>query len=180
MSTVTINNSPIHSDSILTAVYGETGPNWSRFHTGTDFAPYGDTSANPELYSVCDGIVNNILYDDTLGNQIIIEDENGNYWRYCHMQYASNLNIGDTVSINSKVGIMGDTGNVTGIHLHLEYSTSPIWNYDNFLNPSEALGIPNERGTIVKWSSIIPIFKKRKKFPWRIYTKIIRDRRSIL
>lgn len=47
-------------------------------------------------------------------------------------------------------------GNVTGIHLHLELSTSMAWDYDNFLNPSTALGIPNERGTIVKYDGSAP------------------------
>lgn len=140
MATVRINNSPIHGSSILTAVFGETGSNWARYHTGTDFAPYGDTPPNPTLYSVCDGVVENKLYDGTLGNQIIIKDsKTGNYWRYCHMQYPTTLNVGDSVNINTPVGVMGATGNVTGIHLHLELSTSPIWNYDYFLNPSDAL-----------------------------------------
>ena len=53
MSEVTINNSPIHSDAILTAVVGETGSSWAGYHTGTDFAPYGNTPTNPNLYSVC-------------------------------------------------------------------------------------------------------------------------------
>lgn len=186
MAEVTINNSPVHSDTILTAVYGETGPNWSRFHTGTDFAPHGSTPANPNLYSVCSGTVYSKTYDGTLGNQIIIQDsQTGNYWRYCHMQNASPLNVGDTVNTNTIVGIMGATGNVTGIHLHLEYATSPIWNYDTFLNPSEALGIPNERGTIVHWDGSIPpepptptFTIKRKKFPWAVFTRKIRNRRN--
>ena len=157
MATVTINNSPVHSDTILTAVYGETGPSWARWHTGTDFAPTGSTPANPPLFSVCDGTVYSISYDGTLGNQIIIQDTNtGNYWRYCHMQSRSPLNVGDNVNTNTQVGIMGDTGNVTGIHLHLEYATSPIWSYDTFLNPSTALNIPNERGAIVKYDGTIP------------------------
>lgn len=154
MSEVTIPNSPVHSDAILTAVYGETGSSWARYHTGTDFAPYGSTPSNPTLYSVCNGTVYSKTYDGTLGNQIIIQDSlTGNYWRYCHMQNASPLNVGDIVTTSTAVGTMGATGNVTGIHLHLEYATSPIWNYDTFLNPSDALGIPNTRGTIVKWSS---------------------------
>ncbi len=158
MSTVTIPNSPVHSDSILTAVYGETGPNWARFHTGTDFAPTGTTEANPPLFSVCEGTVERILYDGTLGNQIIIKDSStNNYWRFCHMQSQSTLNEGDLVNTGSQVGIMGATGNVTGIHLHLEYSTSPSWSYDNFLNPSTALHIPNVRGTIVKYDGTAPI-----------------------
>ena len=157
MSIVTIPNSPIHSDTILTAVYGETGPNWARFHTGTDFAPTGSTPANPPLFSVCEGVVERVLSDGTLGNQIIIKDSNtGNYWRYCHMQSQSPLNAGDNVNTGTQVGVMGATGNVTGIHLHLEYSTSSSWSYDNFLNPSTALSIPNERGTIVKYDGSAP------------------------
>ena len=167
MSEVTINNSPVHSQSILTAVYGETGPSWARFHTGIDFAPYGTTPANPELYSVCTGTVYSKTFDNTLGNQILIQDDNGKYWRYCHMQQPSTLNVGDRVTLQTKVGIMGDTGNVTGIHLHLEYATTPSWNYDTFLNPATALGIPNERGTIVNYSGIVPPINKKNN--WKYY-----------
>ena len=104
------------------------------------------------------------------------------------MQNASPLNVGDTVNTNTIVGIMGATGNVTGIHLHLEYATSPIWNYDTFLNPREALVIQNKRGTIVHWDGTIPpeppepptpTPKKRKKFKWVLYLRNIR-RRNIL
>lgn len=180
MAEITINNSPIHSDSFLSAVFGETGSMWARFHTGDDFVPYGDTPENPNLYSVCNGYVYSILYDDTLGNQILIADDNGNYWRYCHMKETSPLNENDRVTINTIVGIMGATGNVTGTHLHLEYSNSPIWNYDNFLNPSDYLNIPNERGTIVHYKEITPpIVKKSKKFPWVLFTKKIRERRNL-
>lgn len=186
MSTVTINNSPVHSESILTAVYGETGPNWSRFHTGTDFAPTGSTPSNPPLFSVCVGTVANISYDPNfLGHQIQIQDSNtGNYWRYCHMREASTLSVGDQVTTMTQVGYMGMTGNATGIHLHLELSTTLAWNYDTFLNPSQALGIPNERGTIVLYDGEAPgpeppepEYKiKKKKFPWVIYYNKFRKR----
>lgn len=186
MAEVTIPNSPVHSDAILTAVFGETGPSWARYHTGTDFAPYGTTPANPDLYSVCNGTVYSITYDGTLGNQIIIQDSStNNYWRYCHMQSRSPLSVGDLVDTNTKVGVMGATGNVTGIHLHLEYATSPIWSYSTFLNPSDALGIPNVRGTIVKYGGTPPEpptptqeTAKRKRFPWVLYTKKFRNKRT--
>lgn len=153
MAEVTINNSPVHSDTILTAVFGETGQYWQNYHTGTDFAPYGDTPANPSLYSVCNGTVYSTSYSSSLGNQIIIYDnDSGNYWRYCHMQNMSPLSQGDHVTTNTIVGVMGMSGNATGIHLHLEYATTPVWDYDTFLNPSDALGIPNVRNTIVKYS----------------------------
>lgn len=173
MAEVTINNSPVHSQSILTAVYGETGPSWARFHTGIDFAPYGTTPANPELYSVCNGTVYSKTFDNTLGNQILIQDDTGKYWRYCHMKDPTTLNVGDRVSTQSQVGIMGDTGNVTGIHLHLEYATTPTWNYDTFLNPATALGIPNERGTIVNYEGTL-----KKKNNWKYY--MLRKKKIII
>jgi len=186
MAEVTINNSPVHSDTILTAVYGETGPNWSRFHTGTDFAPYGSTPARPSLYSVCTGVViNKISYTGTqaLGNQIIIQDSTTrNYWRYCHMTNPTPLNIGDRVNTSTIVGQMGATGNVTGVHLHLEYSTTAGWDYDSFLNPSDALGIPNQRGTIVHYNGTIPpepptpTQVKKRRFPWVLYANKLRRR----
>lgn len=175
MAEVTINNSPVHSDTILTAVYGETGPNWARFHTGTDFAPYGSTPANPPLYSVCRGRVQQVRFDNTLGNQIVIKDnDTNNYWRYCHMKEPSTLSLGDNVNTSTQVGIMGATGNVTGIHLHLEYATTLAWDYDTFLNPSDALGIPNVRGTIVHFSGVTPptptpTTEKKKGWKWQIW-----------
>lgn len=111
MAEVTINNSPIHGDSIITALYGETGPNWSSMHTGSDFAPYGSTPANPDLFSVCSGtVVDKITYTGSqlLGNQIVIQDSTtGLYWRYCHMNAPSSLVIGETVTTATKVRCYG-------------------------------------------------------------------------
>lgn len=130
MATVTINNSPVHSDTILTAVYGETGPNWARFHTGTDFAPTGSTPANPPLFSVCDGVVVEISNSTILwhGNMVLIKESGTNrYWRYCHMVNGSiTVSVGQTVNTGTQVGVMGATGNVTRCT-----STSRICNYSS-------------------------------------------------
>ena len=51
MAEVNLYNSPIHSDSSLTAIFGQSGSLWScGFHTGIDFVPYGTTGTNPEIY----------------------------------------------------------------------------------------------------------------------------------
>lgn len=187
MAEVTINNSPIHSDSIITALYGETGQSWSGIHTGSDFAPYGSTPANPDLYSVCNGVVVNVidydpLIDQALGNQVVIRDNSTNYyWRYCHMATPSPLAIGDNVDTNTKVGVMGDTGNAFGVHLHLEYSSVSYWDTTRtkFFNPLTELGIPNERGTIVKYNGTTPPTPVKKSgFKWQIFTRPIRNRRE--
>lgn len=195
MAEVTINNSPIHSDSIITACYGERGPNWSGIHTGSDFAPYGSTPANPDLYSVCTGSVSSVItYTGTqaLGNQIVIYDNTRNlYWRYCHMLNPSPLSVGDVVSTGTKVGNLGATGNVTGPHLHLELSDVPYWDTTRtrFQDPLIALGIPNERGTIVHYNGTTPpeppepepseTTKKKHRFNWQTFTKNIRNRRNL-
>lgn len=186
MAEVTISNSPIHSDSIITALFGETGPSWSGIHTGADFAPYGSTPANPDLYSVCSGVVTSkVTYtgSEALGNQIVIQDsQTGLYWRYCHMQAPTNLVVGDNVTIFTKVGNLGATGNVTGPHLHLELSDVPYWDTTrtHFLNPLDYLGIPNARGTIVHYEEYIPpepaTAKKKNKFPWVLYARKLRNK----
>ena len=107
MATVIINNSPVHSDAIITALFGEYGSSWQNFHTGTDFAPFGGYQTNPPLFSVCTGTVAKVEYGSALGNQIVIKDSQTNlYWRYCHMQSASPLHVGDTVTTATQVGIM--------------------------------------------------------------------------
>lgn len=195
MAEVTISNSPVHSDTIITALYGETGHSWSGIHTGSDFAPYGSTPASPDLFSVCSGVVVNIIdydpaIDQALGNQVVIQDNStGYYWRYCHMASPSPLAIGQTVDTNTKVGVMGQTGNAFGIHLHLEYSSVSYWDTTRtkFFNPLIELGIPNERGTIVHFDGTTPpeppepeeTTKKKHRFNWSTFTRVIRNRRNL-
>ena len=42
----------------------------------------------------------------------------------------------------------------------MEYATSPIWNYDTFLNPSDALGIPNSDDAAIR-RSLRELLEKR-------------------
>lgn len=161
MAEVTINNSPVHTDTILTGVYGQTGASWTScgFHTGTDFAPYGSTpSINAPLYSVCNGTVVQKRTESVLGNIVLIQDlGTGNYWRYCHMNSESPLAVGAIVTTGTIVGYMGESGTgAHGVHLHLEYSSTVSWTCSTFLNPSTALGIPNVSGTIVHYDGSIP------------------------
>lgn len=180
MATVTINNSPIHSTSIITYPFGIADSGYScGWHTGIDFAPYGATESNPYLYSVCSGEVVEVNLTPTraLGNNVVIkEDVTGNYWRFCHMVTGSVQVIqGQRITTNTIIGRMGATGNVTGIHLHLEYASTQRWQCSTFLNPANALGIPNVDNTIVEYSGTPPIppaptaRTKKKKFPWFIY-----------
>ncbi len=161
MSEVTINNSPVHSQSTISRVYGYVSSDYScGWHTGVDFVPYGTTIANPPLFSPVNGevVYINTTTTNALGVHCIIKETGQNrYWRLCHMVAGSLLvNVGDTVSTLTQVGTMGATGNVTGIHLHLECSTTQAWDCSTFLNPCTILGIPNEVGTIINYDGDAP------------------------
>ena len=52
------------------------------------------------------------------GQYIIVNHNNGYYTLYAHLaeRYVS---VGQEVSIGETIGAMGQTGNTTGVHLHL-------------------------------------------------------------
>lgn len=185
MSEVTINNSPVHSDIIITYPYGEIDSGYScGWHTGIDFAPYGNTENNPIMYPVKDGkvVYVNLTTTQYLGVQVQILDNEGHYWRYCHMVEGSVLvNVGDTVTTQTPLGRMGATGNVTGRHLHLECSTTQSWQCSTFLNPCDILGIPNVDNTIIHYDGSItpepPEPTRKNKFPWVLYARKLRNKR---
>lgn len=105
MATVTINNSPVHSEAIITYPYGVADSGYScGYHTGLDFAPYGETEANPMLYSVVSGEVVYIETDpnNTLGIYVLILSNDNEYWRYCHMVERKCTSTSRRFSYNSK------------------------------------------------------------------------------
>ena len=73
------------------------------------FQLLGTSETNPDLYSCCDG---EVVYTYTtsqgtspsLGNQVQIKDNQGHYFRYCHMLYGTiQVNVGDKVTTNTKL-----------------------------------------------------------------------------
>lgn len=193
MATVTIPNSPVHSDIIITYPYGVVDSGYScGWHTGVDFAPYGSTENNPILYPVKEGTVvyTNTDTSQALGVQAQILDNEGHYWRYCHMVSGSlQVSVGQQVTLNTPIGRMGATGNVTGRHLHLECSSTQAWQCSSFLNPCNILGIPNVDGTIIEYDGSItppdppepptPVNYNKTKFKWVLYSKKLRKKRQI-
>lgn len=165
MAEYTTKYSPMHIDCTIGQPYGNPSSSYTcGFHTGVDFPQSGVAVQNPDLYSITDDGIVTYVYNQSqgttpaLGNQVQIYDRRtGLYYRYCHMLYGSvTLNVGDRVNLNTIVGKMGNTGNSTGTHLHLEASNTQAWQCSSFVDPCEPLGFPNERGTIVKWDSTPP------------------------
>lgn len=161
MATVISNDIPIHSECMISYPYGVIDSGYScGWHTGVDLVPHGATENYPLLYAcVPSGTVVYVNYNDRgpLGVQVQFVDQANRYWRYCHMQVGSvSLSVGDIVDYNTVIGRMGDTGNVTGRHLHLECSTTQAWRCDTFLNPCEELLIPNIDDQVLDWGGVPP------------------------
>lgn len=57
------------------------------------------------------------------GNYVLIQHENGYTTRYAHLREVY-TRVGETVDENTSIGLMGESGNANGRHLHFEVSTS--------------------------------------------------------
>jgi murein DD-endopeptidase MepM/ murein hydrolase activator NlpD len=98
----------------LTAGFGEFGL-WSHAHTGQDFAAPVGTPVD----ALADGTIVFASYDGAYGNKIAIQHAGGLVTWYAHLS-AYQVKLGEKVVAGQLVGRVGDTGNTTGPHLHLE------------------------------------------------------------
>lgn len=129
----------------VTCEYGRKGNLWaSGIHSGTDLV--GITSN--KVYSISNGIVERAGYDNGgFGNYVRIKEdgtENRIYLAHLSKIYVK---IGQRVSYTSVVGLMGDTGNATGLHTHVEIREFKNGVAVKKLNSSNYMGIPNQVGT---------------------------------
>ncbi len=85
------------------------------FHTGIDIA----NEKGVFIKAAFDGVVLNTGYTDISGNYIKIQSENEIQTFYGHIQFSF-VNIGDRVLKGQVIATVGDTGLVTGPHLHFE------------------------------------------------------------
>ena len=109
----------------ITQAYGELIPGVTvnnAPHTGID---YGCPEGTPILASA-DGTVMAAGWDLTgYGFRVIIRHEDGRATLYAHLDSIS-VNFRDQVRQGQEIGLSGQSGNVTGPHLHFE--ARRVWN----------------------------------------------------
>ncbi len=67
-------------------------------------------------------------YEASAGNYIVIDGKGTpNDFMYAHLAEPSPLPAGETVRTGQPIGIVGDTGNSQGCHLHFEIWGAPGW-----------------------------------------------------
>lgn len=114
---------PVGGSYRTTSPYGmRTHPIFGtqRMHTGIDFARSSQSAAAPPIVSSEAGIVVSAGVRGGYGNTVVIHHYDMNLTTlYAHLASMS-VSRGDTVTKGQQIGIMGTTGNSTGIHLHFE------------------------------------------------------------
>ena len=76
--------------------------------------------SNQTIYACFDGTVTINSYASDAGNYVAIRHDNGDVSRYLHLREKSSVRVGQRVSKGEIIGIMGDTGNARGNHLHFD------------------------------------------------------------
>lgn len=108
-------------------------------HGGLDIAGHGNGTYGPPVSAIMSGkvkIANSTnSWGGGYGHYVVIEHDNGYFSLYGHL-YSLNVTVGQEVIAGQPIGIMGTTGNSTGVHLHLEirYGGNDIWSSTK-LNP---------------------------------------------
>lgn len=116
-------------------------PSGNTKHFGVDFAQNGTNL----ITASADGTVTRSYYSTSYGECIMILHEvNGQVYEtvYAHLRSGSrNVKVGDYVKKGQVIGIMGNTGNSTGQHLHFELHEGR-WNdaKSNAVNPLDYFG----------------------------------------
>jgi murein DD-endopeptidase MepM/ murein hydrolase activator NlpD len=99
-----------------------------KMHAGIDLAARRDT-----VFSILNGVVQSCRYSNTLGLFVRIDHGNSLNSLYGHLSQWLVM-PGDTVNAGDPIGITGETGIVSGEHLHFAITYGKLW-----LNPLKFL-----------------------------------------
>lgn len=125
------------------AYFKQPGSMWiAGYHTGQDYNCSNDTLVAP-----ASGTIQRSRWDKSYGNYIVIATDDGWVILMAHMAYTPMVSEGQHVTAGQQVGIMGNTGNSTGKHLHIEVQSSGTWAYNsNLQDPRQYIDLNNYGG----------------------------------
>lgn len=122
-------------------------------HNGIDFRhtiPYGELQP---VYAAGSGKVVASPRINVYGNEVLIDHHNGYATYYGHL-YSTGVTIGEDVMAGTQIGIMGETGNSKGVHLHFgvyyDLNGDHIWTESEVVDPYGWR--PQNQGQVDPWS----------------------------
>lgn len=144
---------------IVTQKFGETVTD-PKGHTGIDlWQPVGTPVYAAESGDIlAAGIINNAYGNSQYGKCILIDHKNGYYTFYAHLDSIL-VQVGQSVLVGTQIGTVGQTGNVTGPHLHFEIRTNPNWNRSYFIDPEALCGSAINKPNVIQTPNIGNLLK---------------------
>lgn len=139
------------------------------FHAGLDIAPRNGKAGAPVLAAFAGTVVKagrNIVAGRT-GNGVLIKNPDGEQQYYGHLATIA-VNKGQQVAMGQRLGTMGATGNVTGVHLHFETWASN----GRLMNPASMFRLHGVTPGVSNMSEVRPAGKAATKRP-PYYTRVI-------
>ncbi|MFS0788682.1 peptidoglycan DD-metalloendopeptidase family protein [Shouchella sp. 1P09AA] len=117
----------------------EYGQRWGRMHWGMDIGKNGRSGDIP-IVAAYEGTVVSAEYHPSFGNWILVSHQiDGKQVTtvYAHLDRLD-VKAGQKVARGESMGIMGNTGDSTGPHLHFEvHEGSFNWSRSNAVNPNK-------------------------------------------
>lgn len=106
---------PLPGHTYISCHFGEVDAFGNAGHRGTDIpAPEGTP-----ILAAHSGTVLVSGWNDSYGNQVLLDNGAGLSTRYAHMTQTA-VNAGEAVTAGQVMGYVGSTGDSTGNHLHFE------------------------------------------------------------
>lgn len=120
------------AEGVVTDLYGTRHGH----HKGIDIAGEFKTP----IHSVDKGVVTKSYYSGSYGHVVFIKHDNNLETVYAHLN-KRNVKEGQVVKQGDIIGLMGNTGDSSGVHLHFEIHEEK-WTYEkeNAVDPVLALG----------------------------------------
>lgn len=111
------------------------GPRWGKWHYGLDITGiYGGSYGSP-IYAIQNGTVSQTGSRSDMGKHIMINHNNGYNSVYMHLSSIL-VKEGENVVKGQLIGLMGNSGESTGTHLHLGVWTgSSTYSNSRMINP---------------------------------------------
>jgi murein DD-endopeptidase MepM/ murein hydrolase activator NlpD len=120
-------------------------------HTGIDYGSAAGSSINRKIVrAILSGEVVISDFNDTMGNWVgVYNHHNDLLVTYWHLA-ERHVSLGEWVLAYHDLGLVGDTGNSTAPHLHLQVNRGRDFDYHGHLDPQEAFDISPTRGEAKK------------------------------
>ena len=112
---------PLPGHTYISCHFGEADAFGNAGHRGTDIpAPEGTP-----ILAAHSGTVLVSGWNDSYGNQVLMDNGAGLSTRYAHMTQTA-VTAGEAVTAGQVIGYVGNTGDSTGFHLHFEVTQNGV------------------------------------------------------